>query len=88
MPGTAASSSTWTQYTYDSLGRVQTVTAKRLLSQNQNLTTTYAYDAVGDLASVLQPSGVLTSYSYDTLNRLLNLSATKGANVITNCFWT
>ncbi len=33
-------------------------------------TTTYLYDLVGNIASVTEPNGVVTTYSYNKLNRL------------------
>ena len=33
-------------------------------------TTTYLYDLVGNIASVTEPNGVVTTYSYNSLNRL------------------
>ena len=34
-------------------------------------TTTYLYDLVGNIASVTEPNGVVTRYSYNSLNRLI-----------------
>jgi RHS repeat-associated protein len=40
----------------------------------------HAYDSNGNRSSVTQPNGVLTAYTYDALNRLTNLSATRPAS--------
>jgi RHS repeat-associated protein len=67
-------------YTYDPLNRLATVTDNPPLSGNRQGTgtTTYAYDAVGNLSGYLYPNGVQTSYVYNTLNRLTNMTVAKG----------
>lgn len=55
-----------TTYTYDGLNRLATVT-------DATGTTTYAYTAVGMLESTTYPNGVVTSYTYDALHRLVRL---------------
>ena len=57
-----------TDYTYDVLGRLETVTdpAGRIYRQS--------YDPNGNRASLAYPSGVQTSYIYDRLNRLTDLT--------------
>ena len=42
-------------------------------------TTSYNYDLVGNLASVTEPNGVVTTYSYNKLNRLTD-EVVKNAN--------
>lgn len=64
-------------YTYDVLGRLATVQDNRLTSG----TTSYDYDANGNLSSTLYPNAVRTAYTYDNLNRLTQLSATKGVTL-------
>ena len=54
-------------YTFDVLNRLETVT-------DEAGTTTYGYDAVGSRASLDYANGTRTSYAYDPLNRLLELS--------------
>ncbi len=46
-------------------------------------TTTYLYDLVGNLASVTEPNGVVTRYSYHSLNRLIGetVSESSGTSV-------
>ncbi len=57
-----------TAYTYDSQNRLSTVVDNNLPTGAN--TTTYQYGLVGNLASVTEPNGVVTTYSYNKLNRL------------------
>lgn len=59
------------QYSYDSLHRLIQVT------DPDGGVTNYAYDSVGNRASMTYPNGSKTTYTYDTLNRLINLSNAK-----------
>ncbi len=66
---------TQTDYTYDRLGRLETVTAVKQNSAPVNDITTYQYDAVGNLAFVIVAADVpgsstVSQYTYDELNRL------------------
>jgi len=61
-------------YFYDVLNRLSSVRDNRSASGM----TTYTYDSVGNLQSYLYPSGVETSYAYNTLNRLTNASISNG----------
>ncbi|MEO1245948.1 MAG: Ig-like domain-containing protein [Pseudomonadota bacterium] len=54
-------------YTFDVLNRLQTVT-------DEAGTSTYGYDAVGNRASLDYANGTRTSYTYDPLYRLTELS--------------
>ena len=54
-------------YTFDVLNRLDTVT-------DEAGTTTYGYDAVGNRASIDYANGTRTTYEYDSLYRLLELS--------------
>jgi YD repeat-containing protein len=58
-------------FTYDGLGRLKSV-------QPESGTTAYAYDAVGNLLTRTDARRVETSYSYDTLNRVLQKTYTDG----------
>jgi RHS repeat-associated protein len=64
-------------YAYDSLNRLSKVVDNRLPA-NQN-TTTYSYDAAYNLATVTYPNGLQSTFTYDDLNRLNSLNATKAA---------
>ena len=70
--GTLASPERITSYTYDPLGRLKTVTEDRdaTVGTDALLTTTYAYDLLGNLDAEIAPNGVITDYTYDDLNRL------------------
>ncbi|NES96694.1 MAG: RHS repeat protein, partial [Desertifilum sp. SIO1I2] len=57
-------------YTYDLLGRIKTLT-EWASATGTRYTTTYDYDAFGNLKSVLDPSGQTTTMIYDDGNRLL-----------------
>jgi RHS repeat-associated protein len=66
-----------TRYTYDQLGRLKTV---KVYERNDvplatPETSTYYYDAVGNLDALVQPNNVVTDYHYDTLNRLTLLES-------------
>jgi RHS repeat-associated protein len=72
-------------YSYDDLNRLQTVTDNRLTG---NQTTTYAYDSgvpvdrssstgwddASNVATVQIPNGLTSTFTYDSLNRLTELS--------------
>ncbi len=61
-----------TQYAYDSLGRLQTVSQLRLGGVNlaQADQTSYAYDILGNLSQMRYDNGLIEQYQYDSLNRL------------------
>ncbi|CAI2300212.1 DUF6531 domain-containing protein [Vibrio parahaemolyticus] len=46
-----------------------------------SLTTQYGYDAVGNLVSVKEPSGVSITYTYDDANRLLSAQSSTGVSI-------
>jgi len=60
-------------HAYDNLGRLQTVTDNKLAAPN---TSTYYYDAVGNLDHFTYPNGVVHTYTYDERNRLKTLAVT------------
>ena len=63
-----------TRYTYDELGRLQTVTATERFDQPLATpeVTNYRYDPVGNLDLVFLPNGIVTDYLYDDHNRLVD----------------
>ena len=73
-----------TGYMYDSMNRLRGRGCLRLSTASccrRARATTYSYDDVGNLAGVLYPNSVQSTYSYDMLNRLTNLAATKGGTL-------
>ncbi len=73
-------------YTYDTLNRLASVIDNRLSAAAN--TTTYAYDEVGNMASVTLPNGVQTSYTYNTLNRLTDLASGKSGSTVASYAYT
>jgi RHS repeat-associated protein len=71
------SGGTSVNYSYDALNRLSTVKDNRLTAG----TTTYAYDNVGNLQGYLYPNNVKTTYAYNTLNRLTNVSIGTGSTL-------
>ena len=57
-----------TNYTYDTLNRLETVT------DPDGLITTYSYDDIGNLETISYPNGVTSSYVYDDNSRLIDLT--------------
>ncbi len=64
------------RYTYDELGRLQTVATHKVngVELASPEITTYTYTAVGTRESVSLPNGVVTNYVYDDLDRLTNVT--------------
>ena len=58
-------------YTYDGQNRLSTVVDNRLSGQN---TTSYTYDNASNAATVKYPNGLTSTFTYDALNRLTELS--------------
>lgn len=80
---------TWTDdteiaYDYDLLGRPKTVTLVKRngISLPEPEVSTYTYTVVGSRDSLTCPNGVKTTYQYDNLNRLTNLTSVNTANDI------
>ena len=71
---------TATQYFYDVLGRLERTEAfQRNGEYVGGESTKYFYDDVGNLDAVLLPGGVTSDYTYDELNRLVELSHSNSA---------
>ncbi len=68
-------------YTYDAQNRLHTVV-------DATGTTTYAYDAAGRKASIARPSGVTTTYGYDSLDRLVQVANTGPGGLISSYTYT
>ncbi|MFV9505624.1 MAG: RHS repeat-associated core domain-containing protein [Oscillochloridaceae bacterium umkhey_bin13] len=71
---------------YDDLNRVVTAIANAVpgapASNDTNVTTQFAYDRVGNLLSLTDANGTLTSFTYDVLDRLVR-QETAAAQVTT-----
>ncbi|HKR11221.1 MAG TPA: PKD domain-containing protein [Pyrinomonadaceae bacterium] len=74
-------------YVYDELNRLKTVKDNRLLALNGG-TTTYNYDAVGNLDNYVYPNSVTTSYNYNSLNRLTSMNTAAGATTQSSYTYT
>jgi RHS repeat-associated protein len=66
-------------YSYDALATVTDL---------NNQTTTYNYDDVGNLAGTALPNGVSSTYTYSTVNRLLDLVSQKSGNTVASYGYT
>lgn len=69
-----------THTTYDALNRVLTVTQGA--GSAQPLTTTYAYDTLGDLVCVQLPAGNALAYGYDGAGRLVAIVRQAGCGAV------
>lgn len=71
-------------YTYDAVGRVQSV--QMVKRQGQPLpspeVTSYSYTPSGVLSQVVRPNGVVTRYQYDQLDRLTALIHTNAVGLL------
>ena len=73
-----------TDYSYDNQSRLtQVSTYYQGGGEPQQITTNYAYDAVGNRVSVTDAKGNVTGYTYDTLNRV---SSVTNANNMTTSY--
>jgi RHS repeat-associated core domain len=67
-----------TAYTYDGMGRVQTVTVQHPSNPALNATTSISYDAVGNVTGVTLPSTDALVMDYDDANRFASMRAASG----------
>lgn len=68
-------------YTYDVDDRLATVTDQRLLAHGATSgITSYNYDPAGNLLNFTYPNTVQSTYTYDTLNRLVNMQNSCGSS--------
>lgn len=86
---TGAKTRVWTlnsdiRYTYDAMNRLKTVEIHKRngVELGTPEVMTYDYTKVGSRASVSLPNGITTSYQYDSLNRLTNLTHKKADTLI------
>ena len=70
------------EYTYDALGRLETVKVDNDLNQ----VYTYTYTINGSRASLTYPDGTVTTYAYDSLNRLTQVKTVDGVGAVINQF--
>jgi RHS repeat-associated protein len=63
-------------YTYDDLNRLSTVVDYNLPGQD---TTSYTYDPASNVAAVLYPNGLQSTFTYDQLNRLTAMNVGTGS---------
>ena len=72
------------RYAYDVLGRLSTVTVDEAngVTLASPLVTTYAYTPTGNIASIVQANGVVTDYTYDSLNRLIGITDTNASGTL------
>ncbi|MHC5537619.1 RHS repeat-associated core domain-containing protein [Singulisphaera rosea] len=77
-----------TQYGYDDLGRLKTVTVDKLdgISLGSPLATTYTYDLNNNLITTNLPNGTTETRQYDPLNRLSFLKTTDPSAVVISSY--
>ncbi|MBI3324328.1 MAG: VCBS repeat-containing protein [Candidatus Omnitrophica bacterium] len=68
---TTLANGTQTQQTVDAHGRL--VKVEEVISETERYTTTYAFDALGNLTQVTDERGNITRISYDSLGRKLSM---------------
>jgi RHS repeat-associated protein len=68
-----------TAYVYDTLNRLQTLTAPAAISGGS---FGFGYDALSRRTSLTRPNAVNTAYSYDNLSRLLSVTHAKGGTTL------
>ena len=71
-------------YRYDALNRLDQVTDTRLSPG----VTSSGYDPASNLTTTTQPNGVLTTATYNDVNRLTHLASTKNGSTLTSVAYT
>jgi RHS repeat-associated protein len=61
-------------FTYDNMGRLTQASTQYSFLSGQTLVNHYTYDADSNRASLANPQGGVTSYGYDSLNHLTNVT--------------
>jgi RHS repeat-associated protein len=61
-------------FAYDNMGRLIGTSTQYSFLPNQTFTNSYTYDAASNRKSLTAPDGSITTYGYDTLNRLNGLA--------------
>lgn len=84
-----------TYASYDGAGRVTRITDANGINTDMTYTprgwlatrsvdgatTTFGYDAMGDVASVTDPSGIATTFTYDAAHRLTDITDAQGNDI-------
>jgi YD repeat-containing protein len=65
-----------TTYAYDPAGRLATVKQTLAGASGGQIATSYGYDIQGNLTSVTDPNGNVTTYIYDDFGRMLSQAST------------
>ncbi len=68
-----------TDYSYDGVGNLVTVTGPANNDQGIRPVTTYEHDALARVTATIDPMGSRTTYTYDALGRLLTVTLPKPA---------
>jgi RHS repeat-associated protein len=74
-----------TAYVYDTLNRLQTLTAPAAISGGS---FGFGYDALSRRTSLTRPNAVNTTYGYDNLSRLLSVTHAKSGTTIDGATYT
>src|SRR5580698_7634867 len=61
-------------FAYDNMGRLVGASASYAFLSGPTFTNSYTYDAASNRTSLTAPDGSITTYGYDTLNRLNGLA--------------
>ncbi|HKQ04260.1 MAG TPA: LamG-like jellyroll fold domain-containing protein, partial [Blastocatellia bacterium] len=79
-----------TSYGYDALNRLSTVTdnAPAVGTRPATGVASYSYDAAGNLSVYVYPNQVQTAYTYNSLNRLTDMSISKAGATIASYSYT
>jgi len=73
------------KYVYDTLNRLQTLTAPSAFGTGN---FGFTYDALSRRTQLTRPNSVTTTYGYDDLSRLLNVTHKHGATTIDGTVYT
>ena len=74
-----------TAYVYDTMNRLQTLTAPAAISGGS---FGFGYDALSRRTSLTRPNALNTTYSYDNLSRLLSVVHAKGGTTLDGATYT
>jgi RHS repeat-associated protein len=80
-----ATTSTVTAYTYDTLANKLAPKTMTVDAGGLNLTTTPAYDAVGNVISITNPRSKVSSYCFDAMRRLTRVTKQIGTLDAASC---